>query len=108
MSNKKRISKKANSNSFLSLKNEFAKRLFLKDIEIAMLRAQMAIVQSQPRKPLNYPSGVNQSTNGIKIRNTELIGESGKPEVLGYFEKDDGEKIYLSDLTKPSAKPKNL
>ena len=100
MSNKKRISKKLKQQSFESLKKEFAKRLFLKDIEIVMLRAQMAMVESQLRKPSNYPSGVNQSTNGIKTRNTELIGETGKPEILGYFEKDDGEKIYLSDLTK--------
>ena len=58
MSNKKRITKKANGNSFTSLKKEFAFRLAILKMENIGLKIQIAIIKSQPKK--EYPSGGNK------------------------------------------------
>lgn len=81
MSNKKRISRKLKQQSFDSLKKEFAKRLFLKDCEIVMLRAQMAIVQSQPRKP--YPEG--DWNPPVKNNRFLVVGDRGQEFISDRF-----------------------
>lgn len=94
MSNKKRISKKASSNSFLSLKNEFAMRLALLIMENSFLRQQLAIVQSQPRKP--FPEG---RWNPPLKKNSLIVGENCPEFIVDQF--GNRKKVHLQESSEP-------
>lgn len=94
MSNKKRISKKANRNSFRSLKKDFAMRLALLIIENGFLRQQLAIVQSQPRK--QFPEG---RWNPPLKNNGLIVGENCPEFIVDQY--GNRTKIHLQESSEP-------
>lgn len=105
MSNKKRISKKCKNLDISSLKKEYFGSLFKLRIENAMLRAQMYMISSQPKK--QYPSGGNigfiksdDSREKIRSRREtiKVFGETGAPEINSFFELKDGSKLKVDEI----------
>lgn len=94
MSNKKRISKKVNSNSFRSLRSRFAIRLALLQIENRMLRHQIAMVHSQPRK--RFPEG---RWNPPLKNNSLIVGENCPEFIVDQY--GNRTKIHLQKSSEP-------
>ena len=78
MSNKKRISKKISTSKHFVLK-DLEKRNFFLSLENAHLKAQLAIISSQPHKT-DYPSGAPEYLN--KKNNCKIAGEIGGAEIF--------------------------
>lgn len=105
MSNKKRIAKKVKGNSFTSLKKEYLWNLYKLRLENGILRAQLLMVSSQPKK--EYPSGGNigiVKSDGSKEKitdrrgNIKNVGVIHSPENNSYFELNNGIKIKCSEM----------
>ena len=107
MSNKKRISKKREQLEVYSVKKKYIFELLKLRLENAMLRAQLYMVSSQPKK--EYPSGGNIGlikSDGSKEKisdrrgNIKHVGIIGTPENNSYFQLKDGSKLKVSEIEK--------
>ena len=78
MSNKKKISKKVSTSKHFELNDLQNKNFFLR-LENAHLKAQIAIISSQPYKT-DYPNGAPEYLNKKNIYKN--AGEIGEPEIL--------------------------